>query len=94
MTDQHKIHTKVQRAGLGHFRVRRLVFAVFSSGSNFLALLLKHLDNPPLPNNTMDKIHHTRCLVCGYTNAIVFAEFKYNGLRGSCPRCDGNWPES
>jgi len=42
----------------------------------------------------IDPIFHVPCLNCGFQNALVFLESKYNGFRGFCPDCKGNWPES
>lgn len=33
------------------------------------------------------------CLECNL-QASVIDEPRYNGLRGICPHCGGNWPES
>ena len=35
----------------------------------------------------------TICIVCDSVATIVEVE-KYNGLRGFCENCGGNWPES
>lgn len=34
------------------------------------------------------------CQACGSTNARIEEEPKYHGLRGRCPDCGGDWPES
>ena len=34
------------------------------------------------------------CLECDFPRAKVFSEKKYNGLRGKCPKCGIDWPES
>ena len=36
----------------------------------------------------------TECQGCGYYQALVYFEPKYNGYRGGCPLCNGNWAES
>lgn len=36
----------------------------------------------------------TECQTCQSLHALVFFEPKYNGFRGFCPHCGGNWPES
>lgn len=36
----------------------------------------------------------TECQGCGYYQALVYFEPKYNGYRGGCPSCNGNWAES
>jgi hypothetical protein len=33
------------------------------------------------------------CFVCN-EKAIIVEESRYNGLRGMCKTCGGNWPES
>ncbi|WP_255465135.1 hypothetical protein [Nitrosopumilus sp. b3] len=33
------------------------------------------------------------CIVCN-SNARIIEVKKYNGLRGFCSNCGGNWPES
>jgi len=42
----------------------------------------------------MKKPGYTFCLSCEYPLAHIYDEPKYNGLRGHCPRCGGNWAES
>lgn len=42
----------------------------------------------------MNLPRYTECLSCNYEKAHVFEEPKYGGLRGHCPNCGGNWPES
>jgi len=37
---------------------------------------------------------YVKCLICGNERAILFEEPRYNGLRGICEKCDGNWAES
>ena len=34
------------------------------------------------------------CLECGFIEALVVLESKYNGFRGRCDNCGGDWPES
>jgi len=34
------------------------------------------------------------CLECGSKEAYVYNEKRYRGLRGFCPICETNWPES
>lgn len=36
----------------------------------------------------------TRCSTCGNEEAIIVEDAKYNGLRGKCPKCGADWPES
>ena len=42
----------------------------------------------------MRKKTRVECLGCGSELAYIIPEEKYNGLRGFCPKCKGNWPES
>jgi len=42
----------------------------------------------------MNIFDYVKCLVCGSEGAILFEDARYNGLRGLCNRCGGNWPES
>jgi len=34
------------------------------------------------------------CMSCGSTNTIKVFDPRYNGYRGHCLDCGGNWPES
>jgi len=34
------------------------------------------------------------CLGCGSKEASIYCDKKYHGLRGFCPLCKTNWPES
>lgn len=34
------------------------------------------------------------CIECGRHAALIKLEPKYNGFRGKCLQCDGEWPES
>jgi hypothetical protein len=34
------------------------------------------------------------CIVCNKQIAVIIEEPRYNGYRGICLKCDGNWPES
>lgn len=36
----------------------------------------------------------TKCVSCGYEEALIILDKKYDGLRGKCPKCGSNWPES
>ena len=57
-------------------------------------------NNDNLNTNTIKYQNHVSmsqkvaCLGCQFPFANVISEKKYNGLRGSCPKCGGNWPES
>ncbi|WP_257719709.1 hypothetical protein [Nitrosopumilus adriaticus] len=42
----------------------------------------------------MSKKTNICCLGCGFGKAYLVMDFRYNGLRGNCPNCGGNWPES
>lgn len=42
----------------------------------------------------MKIITHTVCTVCETEIALVIDEPRYNGYRGICFSCKGNWPES
>ena len=42
----------------------------------------------------MTKHEAVECRACGSPKARIFVEPKYNGLRGRCPECGGDWPES
>ena len=42
----------------------------------------------------MNTLCYITCSGCGFENAIVFHESRYNGLRGFCAKCEVNWPES
>jgi len=35
-----------------------------------------------------------KCVHCGSEEAYIIHDDKYNGLRGHCPNCGANWPES
>lgn len=37
---------------------------------------------------------NTSCIGCGKDGAQIFFDVKYNGLRGKCKKCGGDWPES
>ena len=41
----------------------------------------------------MQVISKVTCDVCN-SPAMIIEELKYNGLRGICSNCGGNWPES
>lgn len=41
----------------------------------------------------MFNLLETTCSVCEIKVKITF-EPKYNGMRGNCSKCEGNWPES
>lgn len=45
------------------------------------------------PIDFMQDIANVVCMVCN-TKAIIVKESRYNGLRGMCKTCGGNWPES
>jgi hypothetical protein len=36
----------------------------------------------------------TTCLGCGSREAYIYFDARYHGLRGACPLCETNWPES
>jgi len=38
--------------------------------------------------------HYVSCLECDFPLVKVDFEQKYNGLRGICPKCGIDWPES
>ena len=42
----------------------------------------------------MRKKIFVECRGCDSLAAYVIFEHRYNGLRGYCPKCEGNWPES
>jgi len=42
----------------------------------------------------MMAVDFTTCIVCGAKLALVIEEPRYNGYRGICLRCEGNWAES
>lgn len=42
----------------------------------------------------MEYIEIIQCLICGWPEASIVHEPKYNGFRGKCQKCDNNWPES
>jgi len=35
-----------------------------------------------------------KCVHCGSLEAYITHDDKYDGLRGHCPKCGANWPES
>ena len=41
----------------------------------------------------MRAMSYVICMVCN-SKASIVEESRYNGLRGSCEKCGGNWPES
>jgi len=41
----------------------------------------------------MQNEYHVTCTTCNI-KASVIEEPRYNGLRGICANCGGNWPES
>ena len=41
----------------------------------------------------MQIVCHVICTTCDL-QAVVIEEPRYNGLRGICSKCGGNWPES
>ncbi|MFQ5440932.1 MAG: hypothetical protein ACE5DL_05660 [Nitrosopumilaceae archaeon] len=41
----------------------------------------------------MNTIGYVRCTSCN-SQASIIEETRYNGLRGICSKCGGNWPES
>jgi len=44
--------------------------------------------------NCMKIVTKATCLLCGNPNAIIIEEPRYNGFRGVCDKCEGNWAES
>ncbi len=42
----------------------------------------------------MNQNQLVQCLGCGSENAFIEYNEKYHGLRGNCPDCGSNWPES
>ena len=42
----------------------------------------------------MDNNSKELCIGCGTFGVEIFLEPKYNGLRGRCINCLGDWPES
>jgi hypothetical protein len=42
----------------------------------------------------MKNCQNVICLDCGFRRAFVILELKYNGFRGRCDKCGGDWPES
>lgn len=42
----------------------------------------------------MENHSNVLCIECGILEAIIVLEPKYNGLRGKCFKCNGDWPES
>jgi hypothetical protein len=44
-------------------------------------------------NHDMRIVYQIMCSVCD-SKANVVEESRYNGLRGMCSKCGGNWPES
>ncbi len=42
----------------------------------------------------MHEAQKIECLGCGSNNVSIEFNEKYHGLRGSCPDCGSNWPES
>jgi hypothetical protein len=42
----------------------------------------------------MSKAQKIDCIICGSKNAMKILDDKYNGIRGICPECGCNWPES
>lgn len=37
---------------------------------------------------------NVKCALCGSLEAFITHDDKYGGLRGYCPNCGANWPES
>ena len=42
----------------------------------------------------MNRCEYVECMGCGCPKARVIFVQQYRGLRGTCPNCDSNWPES
>lgn len=42
----------------------------------------------------MSSIEIYHCQGCGSANAYLKIDSRYGGMRGQCPDCGGNWPES
>ncbi|HXW03126.1 MAG TPA: hypothetical protein VD651_02545 [Nitrosarchaeum sp.] len=42
----------------------------------------------------MNEIDKIQCDCCGSFDAIIVSDERYHGLRGICPDCGSNWPES
>lgn len=57
-------------------------------------MLINHYDINGIPSLVMSKQIFIECYGCGSVNATLIYEPKYRGLRGNCPSCGGNWPES
>ena len=60
---------------------------MISNDANFNTNTMNSLNQVLMPQKVS-------CLGCNFPFAKVISEKKYNGLRGSCPKCGGNWPES
>ena len=43
---------------------------------------------------TMKQQKDTVCDICEKQSAVLFWDVRYNGYRGACSSCEGNWPES
>ena len=42
----------------------------------------------------MQKDSKVLCFECGVMEAVIVKDPRYNGLRGRCAKCMGDWPES
>ena len=47
-----------------------------------------------MPSLIMNKQIFIECHGCGSFSASLMYEPRYRGLRGRCPDCGGDWPES
>jgi len=48
----------------------------------------------PLKPILLKNMERVKCVHCGSTDAYITHDEKYSGLRGKCPNCGANWPES
>ena len=48
----------------------------------------------PLKPILLKNMERVRCAHCGSLEAFITHDNKYGGLRGHCPNCGANWPES
>lgn len=42
----------------------------------------------------MKSLEQISCDTCEEKSALLVWDDRYNGYRGVCGKCDGNWPES
>lgn len=42
----------------------------------------------------MSYSNNATCFECGCACVMIVLDSRYNGYRGRCPKCGGDWPES